>query len=76
MNPDSVWKECLAGMRAGVSQESYKTWLEPTSLGFTGEREAVIFTPKGEIHAGFLEEKYSKDNGNYKQCPKCKSTME
>lgn len=58
MNPEHVWKECLAGMKTGVSQEAYKTWFEPTSLGFTGDREAVISTNKGEIHAGFLEEKY------------------
>jgi chromosomal replication initiator protein len=58
MDLAKFWKECLSVISRSVRGESFKTWFEPTTLKRLDDREAVVLTPKGEIHAHFLEDKY------------------
>ncbi len=59
MDLNKIWKECLSLISKNVREESFKTWLEPTILTSLTEKEAIINTPKGEIHANFIEDKYN-----------------
>lgn len=60
MDLNKFWQECLAALSKDMREESFKTWIEPTNLIKLENEEALISTKKGEIHANFIEDKYSE----------------
>jgi chromosomal replication initiator protein len=54
------WKECLLEIKQNVRKESFKTWFEPTRIKEITDKDVILITKKGEIHANFIEDKYSE----------------
>lgn len=60
MDPQKLWKECLSEIGREIRGESFRTWLEPLVLTSLSEDTITLFTPKGEIHTQFIDDKYRK----------------
>lgn len=60
----SFWNNCQIELSNYFSTETFKTWIEPLKVKNFINNEIQLLTSKGEIHSGFIEDKFLENIKN------------
>ncbi|OGJ89861.1 MAG: hypothetical protein A2487_19195 [Candidatus Raymondbacteria bacterium RifOxyC12_full_50_8] len=60
MDKNELWRRCLVDIKEQVREDSFKTWFSNLEISRLSATEALLITSGGDIHAGFIEDKYSR----------------